>query len=237
MEERVKKIHALTKQPLTDDSAIKRVEIVVLKYKEEADVIGKCLDRIINHTDWPFKLNVYDNRPNNANTAKIWNRLFKESTCDYILYIDSDAFIPRDNDPCWLTRMMDSVILDGAQIVVPMGDNVGGSNKAEAAQPYPSSQPQWGIWSGFCFLLDRKPWLAKKLYPFDDNFYIYGQDSEFAFRSQKMGLKCVYRTDVFVQHLGSYSFNKANEAGEVDREADKQYAASLYRLKTQGKIK
>lgn len=232
MDERVKAIHELTKLPLADDREIKRVEIIILKFKEAPEVIGECVNRIIQHTGWPFKLNIFDNRPNNANTSRAWNKLIKESTCDYVCFIDSDAFIPKNINPCWLTRMMESI--DETGLVVPMGDNVGGANKATAAETYPSPEKARAIWSGFCFLLKKS--ILEDTSWFDEDFYIYGQDSEFADRANKKRHPAIYRKDVFVHHIGSYSFDKASEAGEVDREADKLYAGSLFRLKTRGQV-
>lgn len=232
MLERIKKIKELSKVPMRNDSEIKRVEICILKFKEEPKVIDDCVSRIIHQTQWPFKLNIFDNRGNTANTSRAWNKLVKESTCDYVCLIDSDAFVPEDIKPCWLTRMMESI--GETEIVVPMGDNVGGSNKASKAEEYPSAEQVAGIWSGFCFLfkksvLDEVGW-------FDEDFFIYGQDSEFAHRATKKGHVAVHRKDVFVRHMGGYSFYKAVKAGEIDREADKLYASSLYRLKTNGRL-
>jgi len=235
MEERLKKIRELSKVEMANDRIIRRVEIVMLKFNEAPEVIDKAISRIVHHTKWPFKLTIFDNRPNSANTSRIWNKLLSEATCDYVLIIDSDAFIPEGIEPCWLTRMMESI--EEAPVVIPMGDNVGGANKATGAERYPSSVPANGVWSGYCFLLDRPA--IYKTYgekPFDEDFYIYGQDSEFAFRTLKKR-DAIFRTDVFVQHMGSYSFKKAETEGVVDREADKMYAASLYRLKTKGILK
>ena len=233
MQARLKQIKKLAQIPMTDDRLSKRVEIIMLKYKEEADVIDEAINRIVNYTKWPFKLTIFDNRLNSANTARIWNKLVRESTCDYILLIDSDAFIPVGIEPCWLTRLMESIDVYG--IVVPIGDNVGGANKGDQALPYPSFVVRHGVWSGFCFLFKKS--ILEQTGWFDEDFYIYGQDSEFAFRANKILGGAVYRTDVLVKHLGGYSFKKAAEMGEVDREADKIYAASLYRLKTQGRLK
>ena len=232
MKDRIKQIHTLSKQPMTSDKDTRRVEIIMLKFNEEPKVIDEAISRIVNQTKWPYKLVIYDNRPNSANTSRIWNKLIRESTCDYVCVIDSDAFVPEGIEPCWLTRMMESI--EEEPVVLPMGDNVGGANKATGAEPYPSSRPANGVWSGYCFLLNR-PTIYKDfgVKPFDEDFYIYGQDSEFAHRTLKK--RCaIFRTDVFVQHMGSYSFKKAETEGVVDREADKMYAASLYRLKTKG---
>lgn len=231
MEDRVKKIHELSKIPMTDDKVTRRVEIIMLKFNEEPKVINEAIARIVNHTQWPFKLTIFDNRLNSANTSRIWNKLVQESTCDYVLLIDSDAFI-SPSDPCWLTRLMESI--DETGVVVPVGDNVGGANKSTGATAYPHAMHSSNVWSGFCFLFKKSAW--EKAGKFDEDFYIYGQDSEFAFRYAKHHGGAIFRPDVFVQHLGSYSFKKADTEGVVDREADKQYANSLYRLKTTGRV-
>ena len=231
MIDRIQKIRDLSKLPIKTNDELKRVEIIVLKYKENPEVIDECIRRVVHNTTWPFKLTIYDNRPNPANTSKIWNFIVNESACEYICIIDSDAFVP-EVEPCWLTRLMESI--DRTGVVVPMGDHVGGSNRAGAADPYPSERPQNGIWSAFCGLYKKS--VIRQLGNFDEHFYLYGQDSFFAWKCQKQIGGAVYRTDVFVQHTGSHSAKKADSEGELDREADKLYAASLYRLKTQGKV-
>jgi GT2 family glycosyltransferase len=229
----VKKIFELAKQPLADDKKIKRVEIIVLKFKEEPEVIDECITRIIHTTQWPFKLNIFDNRPNSANTSKIWNKLIKESTCDYVCMIDSDAFVPAVK-PCWLTRLMESVDQHG--IVVPMGEGakIGGANKDDHAWLYPSEMLSDGIWSGFCFLLRKD--LMDKVGWFDEDFYLYGQDSYFAYKLRKKFGGTIFRTDVLVRHLAGYSADKAEKEDGFDNEAEKQYARSLFALKCQGKL-
>ena len=237
--DRVKKIRELSKIPMKTEQETKRVDIIMLKYKEEPRVIDKAISLIVNNTDWPFKLTVYDNRLNTANTARIWNKLIAESTCDYQLVIDSDAFVSR-SEPCWLTRLMENI--DECGIVYPVGDNVGGLNGGVAVpEPYGSKVklPEDikiddvaigdRVCSGYCFLIKREA--LKKAGWFDENFYIYGEDSEWSWRAIKT-IGTIIRRDVFVSHLSSYSFDKADKEGEVDKFADKEYARRLFCYKT-----
>ena len=232
MPERVKKIEELAKRPMTDDKATRRVEIIMLKFKEEPKVIDKAISNIIHFTDHPFKLTVYDNRLNPPNTSKIWNKLVSESSCDYIMLIDSDAFVPKTS-PCWLTRMMESI--DEAGLVLSVGDNVSGGNHATRAAQYPSAEKYTfakfrGAWTGYCFLFKKSLWQE---HPFDERFYMYGQDSAWGLeRDHEAG--AILRKDVLVRHLHSYSFKKAAAAGELDRDADKQYARALYKRMSEG---
>lgn len=220
----LERIKELAKIPMTSDSETKRVEIIMLKFKEEPEIINDSVSRIINHTNWPFKLTVFDNRLNTANTSRAWNKLIKESTCDYVLIIDSDAFVPTSIEPCWLTRMMQSI--DETGIVIPVVDNTGSpSHKASRAEEYPSSSRNQTIWSGMCFLFKKSTY--EQLGEFDERFYLYGQDSEWAFRAKKIG-GATMRKDVFVHHIGNYSMSKNENSG-----IDKLYASQLYKYLTQ----
>lgn len=219
--------------PMTDDRETRRVEIIMLKFKEPPEIMTKSVMRIIHNTDWPFKFTIFDNRLNSANTSRIWNKLVRESTCDYVLIIDSDAFIPGDKlKPCWLTRMMESIEQTG--VVVPVGTNIGCIQQCRF-QPADygtavSTEINKREWSGFCFLFKKE--ILKKTGMFDERFYIYGQDGEFAFRTNKIIGGAVQRNDVFIKHMSGYSFKKEEEAGNIDRRADKIYARQLYHFLT-----
>lgn len=220
IKETIQKMQALAAIPMTDDRETKRVEIVMLKFKESPEIIDKAVIRIIHNTDWPFKLTVFDNRLNSANTSRIWNKLVNEATCDYILIIDSDAYIPeKKTDPCWLTRMMESI--DETGIVIPISNAPGGHDQNRGrAEAYPSAVINKGIWSGYCFLFTIKAW--QSIGEFNEKFYIYGQDSEFAHRAKEIG-GAVMRKDVLVEHIGGASFN-----ANPDRADDKLYARELF---------
>lgn len=218
-------IRSLAAQPLSNDRETRRVEICMLKFKESPEVIDKAITRIIHTTDWPFKLSIFDNRPNNANTSRIWNKLVRESTCDYILIIDSDAYVPSvKTSPCWLTRMMESI--DETGVVVPVSSAQGGAHQhVSGPQNYPATARNKDAWSGFCFLFSKAAY--DTIGPFDERFYIYGQDSEWALRTARTVGGAVMRKDVFVEHVGGASFNS-----NPIRDKDKMYARELFKLLT-----
>ncbi len=219
----IEKVKKLAAQPLVDDQKINRVEIIMLKFKEEPEVIDKAISRIIHNTDHPFKLTIFDNRPDNANTSRIWNKLTYESTCDYVLIIDSDAFVPirKTGEKCWLTIMMERIGETG--IVIPVSSAPGGAHQhVSGPKEYPSWRRNKDVWSGYCFLFNRERiWNADR---FNENFYIYGQDSEWAHRTSKKYGGAVMCEDVFVEHIGGYSFKK-----DPVREDDKAYARALFK--------
>jgi GT2 family glycosyltransferase len=228
--ESIARIKALAKKPLSTEREKVRVEIIMLKFKESPDVIDKAISRIIHNTDWPFKLNIFDNRPlegeeNNRNTSKIWNFLVEQSTCNYVLIIDSDAYVPPTTDgPCWLTRMMEHINETG--IVIPVSSAGGGAHQhVNGPMPYGTSQMNKEAWSGFCFLFSKGAYYQAG--KFDERFYIYGQDSEWAIRVGKKLGGAVMREDVFVEHIGGASFKQ-----DPIREDDKVYARELFKYLT-----
>ena len=224
------KIEELIKLPLKNDREIERVEIIMLKYKVP-EVETKAVHNIIAHTDWPFKLVAFDNRPNPANMSKIWNKLIRESTCDYICIIDSDAFVPK-LEPCWLTRLMETLKREKAGAVLPVTQIGGAGNPAQCVDgpkdlpPFNTDAPA----AGFCFLFKKE--IIQEIGWFDENYYIYGQDSDWFKRLLDVGYKIWIRPDVFVEHKTNTSIKKAEEEGLVDLEEDfewrKKYWAKKY---------
>lgn len=231
----IKMMQELAAAPLSEEREKRRVEIIMLKFKEEPELIDKAISRIVHNTDWPFKLTVFDNRPlpgeeNNRNTSRIWNKLTYDSVYRHILIIDSDAFVPKKSAPediCWLTRMMESI--DTTGIVIPVSTAPGGAHQRVSTQAqYGRKQINKDAWSGFCFLFDReRVWNADR---FDERFYIYGQDSEWAIRTGRKYGGAVMRLDVLVEHVGGASFTK-----DPIRESDKFYARKLFEYLTKEK--
>lgn len=228
-----REMKALADAPLSEEREKRRVEIIMLKFKEPTDIIDPAISRILQYTDWPFKLTVFDNRPlpgeeNNRNTSKIWNFLVRQATCDYVLIMDSDAYIPaKKTDPCWLTRMMESI--DETGVVIPVSSCGGGAHQhVSGPQKYPSTMRNKDAWSGYCFLVKKSAY--EQIGPFDEDFYIYGQDSEWAIRCGRKVGGAIMRKDVFVEHIGGASFG-----ADPLREKDKMYARAAFIHKTKKK--
>jgi len=228
LEDSFPEIEELARLPMKSESEMGMVEIIVLKYKAP-EVEVECVRRIIEHTDWPYKLVVYDNRQNTANTSKIWNKLIRDSTCEYVMFIDSDAFAPPLR-PCWLTRMMSTFRqFPGCQVVIPVSNRVGGERQQRPPEDKPPEEYR-GIFSGFCFLF-RKSVLATAGW-FDEEFYFYGADSVWAARLLNTPGQVYLLPDVHVEHVAAHSLSKAERDERLDGAAERRRAAALYHLKT-----
>ena len=221
----------LAAEPLKEEEETKMVEIVMLKFKTP-EVEAKAVQKIIENTDYPFKLTVYDNRVNGGNISKIWNKLIQESTCDYVCIIDSDAFVPKYEDKCWLTRLMETFESEPeALMVVPTLDVTScppmTANKAEA---YPCKpEPLTEIYAAQCALYKKD--LFDVVGYFDEDFLLYGQDSLFGVKILEKRIKAFVRKDVNLEHLGSYSMDEIRKTEEEFMNKERTYAHHLFSLK------
>lgn len=227
----------LVEKPLLSNRESKRVDIIVLKYKlPEAEV--KCMECLIRNTDWPHRVTWYDSRDQTANFSKLWNRLVRESTCEFILIMDSDAYVPEG----WLSKMMECFepgyrcrkAVDSEELVraAPVGVVAPATNQGGAStiQGY-----DWGgktpfltdeQMSGFFFLFRKA--VVEDIGYFDERFYLHGQDSEWMDRVIESDWNVVIRTDVLVRHDVSASIKKATEDGEFNYKMDIQYTRMIY---------
>ncbi|OGN30010.1 MAG: hypothetical protein A3A33_01655 [Candidatus Yanofskybacteria bacterium RIFCSPLOWO2_01_FULL_49_25] len=223
------KIVSAVKAPVPSERELKMVEIIVLKYKDP-EVETKCAVDVINHTDWPYKLVFYDNRPGAKNFSKVWNKLIKESTCDYVLVMDSDAFVPK-LDPCWLTRMMQTFETHpDCWVVIPKVNRTSCEQQravvAEEKPPTILTEP----FAAQCVLYKKT--VFEKVGFYDEDFLFYGQDSEWSLRAMRKGFNTYIRHDVLIDHGKHSSIGKAAKKGEFDRTLESEYAQKLFEEKT-----
>ena len=238
-EERREKIDEVIRQvrlPIPNEQELKRVEIVVLKYKDP-EVETKCAQLLIENTEWPYKLNFYDNRPGTKNMSKIWNKLIRESTCDYLVIMDSDIFVPKMG-PCWLTRLMDTFEKKSDCLVVsPRITKTSCVQQKGSVAEDKEPEKFHEAFAGMCTLYKKE--VFEKVGYFDEDFLLYGSDSEWAFRCLKSGAGAYLRPDVVVDHISHYSTGKEARAAKLavvktlyDASIEREYAGELYNEKT-----
>jgi len=225
MNKEVKKIVEAVRAPLANEKEIKMVEIIMLKYKDP-EVETRAVQHIIENTDYPFKLTVYDNRVNNKNISKIWNKLIKESTCDYVCILDSDAFVP----PGWLTKMMSTFEKEDCYVVLPKVSNTSCSQQRADKEEDKEPEVLKEILAAQCVLYKKE--IFEKIGYFDEDFLLYGQDSEWGDRLLKSKYKGYVRPDVLVKHVGSVSIKKTRKEGSYNPQIERIYAGTLFRKKT-----
>src|SRR3990167_4839000 len=231
------KVLARAEIPIQNDLSIKRVEIIVLKYKSP-DLESECLRRIVQYTQHPYKLNVFDNRGNGPNTSKVWNKLIRESTCDYICFMDSDAFIfdavgtingkREENGVCWLTEMMRPFTMWSNVAIVGPVCGTTGVTTMQSMRPKDTAPFEIdGHLSGYCFLTKKS--IYDEVGYFDEDFCFYGQESDWIERLlEERKHRIVIAPRAHVVHglsgFGSMAAQQAEKEGEMDTGQDASYS-------------
>lgn len=224
--EEFKQIKKLADRPLKTESEMGMVELVIMAYNEH-DMVADVIGRMVKYANYPFKLTVLNNieQITPINFSKVWNKMIKETKCDYIGFFDSDVFVQQD----WLKRMMESFKKAEIDLVLPVLDNTS-SPQAVASQeaPYPSTEPLREILTGQMAIYRRS--LFDEIGYFDERFLLYGQDSEFGHRFLKKGRKGEIRRDVFVHHIGSVSLGKFAKENKhlYNPSVEREYARELF---------
>ncbi|MEX2033180.1 MAG: hypothetical protein WD889_01295 [Candidatus Colwellbacteria bacterium] len=221
----LKEIERQIALPIPSDQLLKRVELIILKYKDP-EVETECAKRLIENTEWPYKLVFWDNRAGVKNMGKIWNKLIRESTCDFVALIDSDAFVPK-LEPCWLTRCMRTFEkFPECSAVSPKLTRIGmAQQKADYSEDKP---PEKAVdeFANTCCVFKKE--VFEKTGYYDENFLIYGADSEWAARFIWKNEVGYLLPDVLVEHVHHHSAKKAGARQEYNREAEAEYAKNLY---------
>ena len=196
-----------------------RTEIIVVSFNQphyEAFTVG-CVAKNTKH---PYDLTVHRNLPG-VSLAKCWNMLIERSTADYICLLNPDTAVAKG----WLGLMVDSLEA-GCCAVVPSSNAV---FLSQIDTPFPkevsnietinnfASGLEYGAEclrtaSAMCVLFRREDWLAAGR--FDEEFMLYGEDTEFFWRLvKKTGRTVTWRKDAYVHHYKARCTSKAAAEG------------------------
>ena len=174
--EEIKKINS---QSLPTDKELERVEIFVLHYAIPENTV-KCLSSLLSHSDHPYKITVLDTSVYQRGViARIYNKLIRESTCDYVAFMCSDA---EFHNP-WLKKFMRH-LKENKRIgcVVPLVN--------PAVNPRMDVKPNSGEYE----LSENAISISVSLFRrqdildaggFDERFYLYGHDVDMLTRLAK----------------------------------------------------
>lgn len=226
-EANVARIEKEAARPLVTDE--KRVEIIVLITHNDRDIVIDCIKGILL-SKYPFKITIYDNTDNSRNTAKAWNKFIRESTCGYVMLIDSDAFPQNER---WLLSMVELLEkYPDAAVVGPVAGEP--SVTTIQSMSYREKTPEIetdGHISGYCMLF-RKSIFEKTGY-FDEDFVFYGQESDWIEKVlEQRKYRVLITRQAHVKHgIGgkpSVSADRAVAEGTFDKRADSEYSQALW---------
>lgn len=220
-----------------------KVEIIVVKYNQP-HYEATTLERVASNTEYPnYSLTAYQNVRGVA-LSKCWNDLIRRSDAEYICLLNSDTVVT----PGWLTNLMAVfAALPDTAAVVPSSNQVFLS-QVETTIPHDTidfdlinqfaavlNRRETALvglptLSGMCVVFPKALW--EEVGGFDEEFFLYGEDSEFFYRmKEKTGKLLVWYKGVYVHHYKARSTEKAVQDGELDYQAIRAKATELCQRK------
>lgn len=201
------------------------LDIIIVKYNVP-EVENPCILSVLKNTSGNYHLTIYDNYPYKENLGKLWNRLIKQSTADYICLLNSDTVV----FPLWSDKLLKTFeMVDKVGCVGPSTDRSANLQSKDHPQDvfidYSVYHPGWDL-SGFCLLFPKKVW--EEIGGFREDFGFYGQEVAFIDKMVHDGYKQIWRTDVFVHHEKGASIKKAQESGEIDEQEERKKGREMY---------
>lgn len=219
-----------------------KVEIIVVKYNQP-DFEATTMIRVAASTFYTnYSLRAHQNEKGVA-LSKCWNRLIEQSDAEYICLLNSDTVVTTN----WLIDMMNvfqsvenvggvvpsSNLVFLSQIDVPFDrgcsdfDQINAFATENAADGRCIELPTL---SAMCVLFKKSDW--EEIGGFDEEFFLYGEDTEFFYRlAEKTGKQLLWYHGVYVHHYKAQSVQKAMEEGELDYDKVRAEADRLCKLK------
>lgn len=190
-----------------------KCEIIIVKYglpKLEQE----CVDSVKALTEGvDYSLTVHDNYEADEHLSKVWNDCTRASEAEYICLLNNDTRI-EEND--WLKKLLETFDkIDGLGAVGPVTNSASGP---QGNAKWRNRRAQKGIVEvggplvGFCMMYPKRLW--EEIGGFDEEYALYGEDSDFCKELLKRGYKLAIRSDVFVFHHGKASTPIAKARGK-----------------------
>lgn len=178
-----------------------KCEIIIVKYGLP-ELEAECVSSVETHTtDVDHKLTVHDNYEADEGLSKVWNDIIRESDAEYICLLNNDTRVEAK----WLSRLLECFKEDGD--LGALGPMTNASTGPQGNRKYRTKSknllPARYPLVGFCLVFPRHVW--EEIGGFDEEYEIYGEDSDFCMKVWEHGFKCMIRTDVFIFHHGKSS--------------------------------
>lgn len=191
-----------------------------------------CIESIFKYTKQPFQLIVVDQGSHDGTSKYLKetlnnsliisncenkgfscgnNQALRYAKCEYILILNNDCEIMKDN---WIDLMVDAN--RSAGIVGAACKKVRPNYNAKTFEYVGNGNEddQWSYIEGWCVFAKRDIWLA--LGGFDEIFNpAFSEDSDLSFRAKKLGLKIKAIPSLPVKHYGGMSIKAIQGGSEM----------------------
>ncbi len=186
-------------------------DIIIVKYGLP-ELEAECVASLEKTTGVDFTVTEHDNYEADEYLSKVWNDLIRASDSEYICLLNNDTRIEEGD---WLAKLLEC--FDGSKVgaVGPMTNHASGFQGREKGRTSHKNLrriKKRGTLVGFCMVFPKCVW--EEAGGFDEEYAIYGEDSDFCMTLGTLGYELIIRTDVFVFHHGRSSAPIAEARGK-----------------------
>jgi len=200
------------------------VNIIVVGYGPKVKHLDKaCLNSILFNTSHPYIITYFDNYASGMSLTAVWNKLVKFSDTKFICLLNNDTRVTEN----WLGKLVDTLTTDERIGFVGPSGNCHSVQSSVVSEEHAQKHIGKVVMlkdppSGFCLLFRKKIW--DEINGFNEQYNLYGSESDFCDRATKVGYKYAWRKDVFIHHLGESS----SKAYAIDTIKEREKAKKLY---------
>lgn len=210
------------------------ISVIVVNYNT-AELVKRCIESILAQRDVIFEIIVIDNasadnsvdvlrefdneitliaNDNNLGFGKANNQGFRVSKGRHLFLLNPDAVLLTEHDllnaVCYMdahkeyglvgTRIYDS----SEQHVITLCDHY--PRQKQSSVDFSKLPGKWATVLGASMLIPRE--VFEKVKGFDEDFFLYAEETDLCLRIRKVGFKIGYTEKVSVQHVGCASTRK-----------------------------
>jgi len=195
------------------------LDIIIVKYNNR-DYENETISQVLETLEIPYHLTVYENYERDRNLSTVWNDLIRRSDADVICLLNNDT-VPAKG---WIEKLLEVVKNPKVGAVGPIS-NRAGAHQGGFKKAIEDKLVECTTLSGFCLVFRKEVW--DKVGGFDENFKLYGEDSQFVANIRNHGFKLITHYGVYVYHHGHKSTAIALKRGK-DIESIKKESARLF---------
>lgn len=179
--------------------------IIIVKYNLP-EYEAECVQSVVQHTNIPHHLIVHDNYEKDENLSVVWNRLIKQADSDYIILLNNDTIVESK----WAERLI-SGLSEGIGAIGPITNKCGTGQSGFSKKDKQNVLIESSDISGFCLAFPKKVW--EDVGGFNEEYHLYGEDSEFI-REVRKKYKTLVDFGVHIFHYGAKSSEQAIKRGK-----------------------
>lgn len=228
---------------------MKEISVLTINYNT-ADLIQRCIESVLRQQDVNYEMLVVDNAstdnsvavlqdyydrvillPNKKNLGfgRANNQAFRKSSGRYLLLLNPDAMLLTPHDLANLIRYMDehpdygligTRIVDSHQNpIVTVSDHY--PRQKQTTINFSCLPGEWATVLGASVVIRRE--VFEKIGGFDEDFFLYAEETDLCLRIRKQGFKIGYCDRVTVLHVGSASVRKTPPEQVIRRKKQAKY--------------